>query len=141
MNIFSKIGFYQPSQQFFHEKTKLACLKKSLLAGLIELANYRETFYMCVALLQHNHLLVKHMRGKKFMRIFSRSEKSEVEFGSSGLKIKVLNPMEVKNMGSKVYCRGSKLSFAKTMLANWANSLSVPWFPHWDNKRTYLLML
>ena len=105
------------------------------------MANYREMFYMCVALLQHIYLLVKHMRGKKFMRIFSRSEKSEVELGSSGLKIKVLNPMEVKNMGSKVYCHGSKLSFAKAMLANWANSLSVPWFLHQDNKRTYLLLL
>ena len=68
------------------------------------------------------------------MRIFSRSEKSEVELGSSGLKIKVLNPMKVKNMNSKVYCCGSKLGFDKTMLANWANSLSVPWFLHQDNK-------
>ena len=44
-------------------------------------------------------------------------------------------------MDSKVYCHGSKLGSAKTMLANWTNYLSVPWFPHQDNKRTYLLVL
>ena len=47
-------------------------------------------FFVCVPLLQHNYLLVKYMRGEKFMRIFSRSENSEVELGSSSLKIKFL---------------------------------------------------
>lgn len=75
------------------------------------------------------------------MSMFSRTENAEVGLGSSCLKMKVLKPADIKNMGSGVHCRGSKLSSAKTMLENWANCLSVPWFPHCDNKTTYLLMV
>lgn len=77
------------------------------------------------------------MRGQKNQNIF-RSENSEAGWGSSGLKIKILNAIEVKNMGSTMYRHGSKLDSAKTMCANWANYLSMPWFFHQDNKRTYL---
>lgn len=75
------------------------------------------------------------------MRIFSRSENSEVGLESSGLRKKVLNSIEVKYMASGVYCCISKLGSAKIVLADWANALAVPWFLHQDNKRTYLLLL
>lgn len=64
------------------------------------------------------------------MRIFSRSENAEMRLGSSGLKTKVLNPVDIKSTGSRVDRCGSKLGSAKTMLANLANCLSVPQFLH-----------
>lgn len=74
------------------------------------------------------------------MRIFSRSENSEMRLGSSELKIKVLNSIDI-NTGSRVDRHGSKLGSAKTMLANLANCFSVPQFLHHDNKTTYRLMV
>lgn len=47
MNIFSKIDFYINLHCSFHMKTKLVCLRKSLLAVCIEVTNYREML-LCV---------------------------------------------------------------------------------------------
>lgn len=50
-------------------------------------------------------------------------------------------PVNIKNTDSKVVdCHALKLGSAYIRVANWANCL-VPWFPHHNNKSTYLLML
>lgn len=55
--------------------------------------------------------------------------------------MKALTPVNIKNMDSEVVdCHGLKLGSAYMMVENWANCV-VPWFPHHNNKSTYLLML
>lgn len=96
---------------------------------------------VCVALLQHNYLLVKILeREGSFMRVFSRSENSAIGLGSPGLKIKFLPLQRLRICAPELTSVVQSLTLPK--LCWQIGQITYPYlgFPIGMIKRTYLLV-
>lgn len=81
------------------------------------------------------------MRGRKILEDILEIRDLRSRIGIIWPEDESSYPVNIKNMDSKVVdCHGLKLGSTDIMVANWENCL-VPWFPHHNNKSTYLLML